>query len=142
MRQTLFAAVVLSVATLASSAGAATLRGTGMSSDIRAAVAVAMESAMLHGGSTPASLLYASNVDMPDSLQMNQNITHLIVMVRVDKQGVPQMAHVTRAGNVYIDARVCEAVERYRFSPAVRNRQPVESDLLLNISLQPADREQ
>jgi hypothetical protein len=82
MRQTLFAAVVLSVATLASSAGAATLRGTGMSSDIRAAVAVAMESAMLHGGSTPASLLYASNVDMPDSLQMNQNITHLNISLQ------------------------------------------------------------
>lgn len=58
------------------------------------------------------------------------------VYLVVDKEGLPQHVSIVRPFGHGLDRKAIEAVSQYRFSPAMRDGEPVAVDLYVNVNFQ------
>jgi TonB family protein len=60
----------------------------------------------------------------------------VVLQLKVDEQGVPEAIQVVRPVNPELGAKVAEAVQNFRFSPATLDNQAVPINLTLKVLVQ------
>jgi protein TonB len=60
----------------------------------------------------------------------------VLVNLTVDKRGMPQHVHILRGVGDGLDRKAVEAVKEYRFKPAMKDNQPVEVALNIEVNFQ------
>ena len=87
-------------------------------------------------GVTSPQLVYSSKINIsPAELPSDSNSARLILKFNLDKTGTPQGIQVVQPLTQAIDARVVDAVRKFRWSPAVLNNQtvPIEMNLVVQV---------
>ena len=89
-------------------------------------------------GVTSPRLVYSKHIYVPaDELPAYLGGSARIALkIRLDETGSPINIRVLHSVNPEVDARVVNAVQQFRWAPAVLNNTPVPIDLTLNVEIQ------
>ena len=89
-------------------------------------------------GVTSPRLVYSKHIYLPaDELPAYLGGSAKIVLkIKLDETGSPTNIRVLHSINPVVDARVVEAVQQFRWAPALLNNKPVPIDLTLNVEIQ------
>jgi TonB family protein len=90
----------------------------------------------LPDGTTAPLLIYRVEPEYTNSARKAKKSGTVLVNLTVDKQGMPQHVHVLRGVGDGLDKKAVEAVKQYRFKPAMKDNQPVEEALNIEINFQ------
>ena len=88
-------------------------------------------------GVTSPRLVYSKHIDLPsDELPAYMGGSAKIALkIKLDETGSPTNIRVLHSINPEVDARVVEAVQQFRWAPALLNNKPVPIDLTLNVEI-------
>ena len=89
-------------------------------------------------GVTSPRLVYPKHIYLPaDELPAYLGGSAKIALaIKLDETGSPTNIRVLHSINPLVDARVVEAVQQFRWAPALLNNKPVPIDLMLNVEIQ------
>jgi TonB family protein len=90
----------------------------------------------LPDGATAPVLLYQVEPEYTNSARKAKKSGTVLVNLMIDKQGRPQHVRVLRRLDTGLDKKAIEAVKQYRFKPAMKDNQPVEEALNVEINFQ------
>ncbi len=99
--------------------------------------ASAPTSRLISTGVTSPRLVYSKHIDLPaDELPAYMGGSAKIALkIKLDETGSPTNIRVLHSINPEVDARVVEAVQQFRWAPALLNNKPVPIDLTLNVEI-------
>jgi len=82
-------------------------------------------------------ILHSANILVsPDQAATLPQDATVVLKLNIDEQGKPQGIQVVRSINRIVDARVIDAVNQFRWSPATLNKQVIPIDMTLNVIVQ------
>jgi protein TonB len=84
-------------------------------------------------GVTPPVLTYGPEAEYPMSGRMKHQVCDVDVKTIVMKVGTTRNAHVVRSCGKDFDTTALKAVKIYRFKPATRDGQPVDSVVTVQV---------
>ena len=85
-------------------------------------------------GVTAPSLVHATDIIVsPDFAATIQDDSKVVLELNLDEQGKPEDIQVVKSVNPKLDADVVDAVRQFRWRPATLDKQPVATDLTLNV---------
>jgi TonB family protein len=89
-------------------------------------------------GVTSPRLVYSKHIYLPaDELPAYLGGSAKIALkIKLDETGSPTNIRVLHSINPEVDVRVVEAVQQFRWAPALLNNKPVPIDLTLNVEIQ------
>jgi TonB family protein len=90
----------------------------------------------LKEGDAPPLLIYKVDPEFTEKARKAKASGIVLVNFVVDKQGLPENVHVVHGVGNGLDAKAVEAVKQYKFKPAMRNDQPVEVALNVEVNFQ------
>ena len=79
------------------------------------------------GGVSKPAVLFAPIAEFSDEARRQRYQGVCIVSIIVDSRGNPQNPRVTRSLGMGLDEKALEAVQKYRFKPAMKDGKPVAS---------------
>ena len=89
------------------------------------------------GGSVrPPVLVYAQDPEFSKEARRDKISGNVVVQLIVDKDGKPRKVHVLRSLRPDLDQKAVEAVQRYKFKPAMNNGVPVAVHLNVSVNFQ------
>lgn len=89
-------------------------------------------------GVTPPVVVHAPEAEFPPESKAKRVETVCLVSVVVDASGLPGNTHMLRPVNAAYEAQALNAVERYRFKPAVKDgKEPVPVMITVEINFRP-----
>ena len=84
--------------------------------------------------STPPQLLYKIEPEYPDEARKARYQGTVVLNVEVDPTGRPRRLRVLRGLGLGMDERALEAVEKWRFAPALASGKPVSAPVIIEVS--------
>ncbi|HEX9200042.1 MAG TPA: TonB family protein [Acidobacteriaceae bacterium] len=88
---------------------------------------------MLPDGATAPVIIHQVNPEYTEEARKAKAGGVVLVNLVVDKQGIPQHVHVVRSVGHGLDEKAVDAVKEYRFKPAMKDDQPVEEALNVEV---------
>jgi len=85
------------------------------------------------GGVSKPVLVFSRDAEFSDQARRQKYEGACIISIIVDARGYPQNPRVTRALGMGLDEKALEAVQRYRFKPAMKDGKPVASFVSVEI---------
>jgi len=79
------------------------------------------------GGVSKPVLLVSSDAEFSDEARRQKYQGVCIISIIVDSRGYPENLRVTRSLGMGLDEKALDAVQKYRFKPAMKNGKPVAS---------------
>jgi TonB family protein len=76
-------------------------------------------------GVTPPRAIFQPEAQFSDYARQKKLQGDCVLGLRVDAHGMPQDIHITRSLEASLDQKAIEAVQRYRFTPAIKDGIPV-----------------
>jgi TonB family protein len=76
-------------------------------------------------GVTPPRAIFHPEAEFSDYARQKKLQGDCVLGLRVDAHGMPQDIHITRSLEASLDQKAIEAVQRYRFTPAMKDGIPV-----------------
>ncbi len=88
-------------------------------------------------GVTSPKVIEATSVNLPSaSANWFPNDAEVVLQLNLDETGKVQDAQIVKSPNSQLDAPVLEAVRRFRFSPAILDKQAIPVGMTLTVQLQ------
>jgi TonB family protein len=87
-------------------------------------------------GATAPLVIYQVAPEYTEKARKAKTSGVVLVNLKVDRQGLPQDVRVVRGIGNGLDKRAVEAVKQYRFKPAMKDDEPVEEALNVEINFQ------
>ena len=85
-------------------------------------------------GVTPPAIVEKADVPVPFELRDRiPTEAEVVVQLNVDETGKPHEVQVVKSLNPVVDMAVVEAVDQFRWNPAVLDNQPVAADVILTV---------
>jgi TonB family protein len=84
--------------------------------------------------STPPRLLYKIEPEYPDEARKARYEGTVVLNVEIDPAGRPRRLRVLRGLGLGMDERALEAVEKWRFAPALDSGRPVAAPVIVEVS--------
>jgi TonB family protein len=85
-------------------------------------------------GATEPSLVHTTDVIIsPDIAPTFHDYSKVVLKLNVNEDGKPEDIQVIDSANPMINAEVLDAVRQFRWHPATLDKQPVATDLTLNL---------
>lgn len=122
----ILAAIVLSSLTLSAAAATGKTPGDAVTTSVRP----------VSTGVTAPRLVYSSRINISASELPTLANGRVILKFNLDTTGTPQSIQVVQPLTQAIDARVVDAVRKFRWSPAVLNNQTVAIPMNLVVEVQ------
>ncbi len=88
------------------------------------------------GGVSAPVLLYSPDPEFSEEARKAKFMGIVTVNLIVDQQGRPQNAHVIRGVGMGLDQKALEAVNKYKFKPAMEGGKPVNVELNVEVNFQ------
>ena len=88
------------------------------------------------GDVTSPQLIYKVDPEFSEEARKAKFMGIVLVNLIVDQRGRPQNVHVQRGVGMGLDAKAVEAVEQYKFKPAMENNKPVPVPLHVEVNFQ------
>jgi len=128
MRNTIIASLLLSPMLLTAAANASSPKDDATAST---------PSHRVSTGVTPPHIIHSAAVQLSSTPKdLVPNDAQVQLNLKVDEAGMPQDVEVVKSVNPIFDARVVEAVRKFRWSPATLDEQAIPLDLNLVVTVQ------
>jgi TonB family protein len=101
-----------------------------------AGAAVAASRVTLPDGASAPVLIHSVEPEFTEEARKAKLMGVVLVNFTVDRRGRPQNVHVLRGVGHGLDGKAVEAVRQYRFKPAMKDSQPVEEALNVEVNFQ------
>jgi protein TonB len=88
------------------------------------------------GGVRPPIAIYTPDPEFSEEARKAKFSGNVVVSLIVDKDGHPQRVHVLRGVGMGLDEKAVEAVQQYKFKPALKNGVPVAVYLNVEVNFQ------
>ena len=89
----------------------------------------------LSTGVTQAHVLYAPNVTIPASAIV-PSVTEFVLHMKVGEDGKTKNVEIIKSAYPELDGSVAAAVRQFRFSPATLDKQPVATEMTVDLFVQ------
>ena len=88
------------------------------------------------GGIRPPIAIYTPDPEFSEEARKAKFSGNVVVSLIVDKDGKPRNVHVLRGVGMGLDEKAVEAVQQYKFKPALKNGTPVAVYLNVEVNFQ------
>lgn len=88
------------------------------------------------GGVRPPIAIYTPDPEFSEEARKAKFSGNVVVSLIVDRDGKPRNVHVLRGVGMGLDEKAVEAVQQYKFKPALKNGQPVAVYLNVEVNFQ------
>lgn len=88
------------------------------------------------GGISEPEVIFQPNPEFSEEARKAKLSGNVEVYLWVDEHGSPKHVRVVRGIGMGLDEKALEAVQQYRFKPAMENGKPVTVDMYIDVNFQ------